>query len=368
MTQPAIKRFLATFSIKISKSTISKMLTEGHDDFHQEKEEIVNAGLEATRYQHIDDTSSRVNGKNHYTHVLCNPYYTAFFTRPKKDRLTLLEILCRDELKFEFNDETYNLMIDLGLPNKRLGELKAFIEYGVLTRDEIDGYLKKIYPNPKKHSTNRRIISEASAIVYYHNSKYAIEHLLCDDAPQFNKIAKHKVLCWIHEGRHYKKLNPVIPPHRVALDAFIERFWDYYSSLLAYKEILSLALAQQLSEEFTQLFSTTTSYDVLDRRIATTLKKQGSLLLVLVYSFLPLHNNPAELGARVQARMRDINLQTISENGTKTKDTFATIVQTARKLGVNIYDYIYDRVSKAFNMTSLADLIIEKTSLIEEPT
>tara|TARA_B110000503_G_scaffold64772_1_gene101965 strand:- start:415 stop:654 length:240 start_codon:yes stop_codon:yes gene_type:complete len=36
------------------------------------------------------------------------------------------------------------------------------------------------------------------------------------------------------------------------------------------------------------------------------------------------------------------------ENGTKTKDTFTTIVQTTRKLGVNIYHYIYDRISKKF--------------------
>ena len=81
------------------------------------------------------------------------------------------------------------------------------------------------------------------------------------------------------------------------------------------------------------------------------------------YTFLPLHNNPAELGARAQARMRDINLQTVSENGTKTKDTFATIVQTARKHSVNIYNYVYDRVTKKFEMPSLANLIANKLSL-----
>jgi len=78
------------------------------------------------------------------------------------------------------------------------------------------------------------------------------------------------------------------------------------------------------------LFSTITGYDALDKRIASTLNNRESLLLVLKFPFLPLHNNPAELGARVQARMRDINLQTISANGTKTKATFATIVQTAK--------------------------------------
>ena len=52
--------------------------------------------------------------------------------------------------------------------------------------------------------------------------------------------------------------------------------------------------------------------------------------------------------------------QTVSQNGTKSKDTFATIVQTARKLKVNVYQYIYDRVTKKFEMPSLAELILLK--------
>ena len=39
-------------------------------------------------------------------------------------------------------------------------------------------------------------------------------------------------------------------------------------------------------------------------------------------------------------RKRDVNLQTITEEGTKANDTFMTIVQTAKKLGVSAYQYI----------------------------
>ena len=122
-------------------------------------------------------------------------------------------------------------------------------------------------------------------------------------------------------------------------------------------------MAQKLSEQFDSLFATTTGYDALDIRIDMTREKKKPLLLVLVHPFLPLHNNGSELGARVQARIRDINLQTICENGTKSKDTFATIVQTARKMGVNIYRYIFDRVSKKYEMPSLAEMIM----VAEEP-
>ena len=53
----------------------------------------------------------------------------------------------------------------------------------------------------------------------------------------------------------------------------------------------------------------------------------------------------------------------ITDEGTKANDTFMTIVQTAKKLSVSAYDYIFDRVSNIFEMLSLAKLIKEKSSL-----
>lgn len=118
MTEIAIERFLKTCGIQISHGKIASMLTEGNDIFHQEKEDIVDAGSKAGLYQQMDDTGSRVKGKNHYTHVLCNDFFTAYFTRRKKNRLTLLELLCRDQLKFMFNQEAYELMVEFGLAKK----------------------------------------------------------------------------------------------------------------------------------------------------------------------------------------------------------------------------------------------------------
>jgi len=363
MTEPAIERFFETAGIEISRSTISRMITDGHEHFHQEKEAIIDAGLESTVYQHIDDTGCRVNGKNYYTHILCNPYFTAYFTRQRKDRLTVLGILCRGELKFLLNQETYELMKAFGLSEKRLKELQALSVNGLMVRREMDQVLSQLFPDPKKHFTNRRIILESAGIIYYQRSEYALQYLMCDDAPQFNKIAVHKALCWIHEGRHYKKLHPIVMIYRDAVEAFIEQFWDFYAELLKYKRAPSVELAEQLSNQFDALFSMVTGCDALDERIAKTFVKKETLLLVLRFPFLPLHNNSAELGARVQARMRDINLQTINEKGTEAKDTFATLVQTARKLGVNIYKYVYDRISRKFEMPSLADLIAEKSKM-----
>lgn len=368
MTIPAIQRFLTTFDIQVAQSTISRILIEGHDNFHKEKEDIFNAGMQSSIYQHVDDTGCRVNGKNHYAHIFCNPFFTAYFTRPNKDRLTLLEILCRGELKYALNQEAYDLMIEFGLATKWQDQITPLLQSEFLTRTEIDAVLEKLFPNPKEQRTNRRVILESAALAYYQQSSWFIQYLMCDDAPQFNKLGLYHALCWIHEGRHYKKLNPLSEMNRKVLDDFLDQFWAYYKTLLNYKQAPSDAAADQLSKHFDSLFATQTGYEALDNRISMTLLKKKALLLVLKHPLAPLENNSAELGARVQARMRDINLQTISENGTKSKDTFATIVQTAKKLGVNIYQYIYDRVSKKFEMPSLAEMILRNSQEIPNTT
>ncbi|VAW84861.1 hypothetical protein MNBD_GAMMA16-1404, partial [hydrothermal vent metagenome] len=169
MSQPAIHRLLTTAGIHIAASTISRIITDDTSIFHEEKADIFAAGLQSTGYQHIDDTGARVNGKNHYTHVLCNPFYTAYFTCPKKDRLTLLGILSGGELSFHLNQEAVQLMIKLKLSKTQRSRIEPLIQSQPMSRAEIDKQLDILFPNPKKHRTQRRIILEASALVAYQN-------------------------------------------------------------------------------------------------------------------------------------------------------------------------------------------------------
>lgn len=356
-TESAIHRFLMNHEIDISTATISRMLTDGHEDFHQEKKAIVQAGLSSTAHQQMDDTGARVNGKNYHTHILCNPFYTAYFTRPGKDRLTIIEILTLGEMFFHFNELSYALMEQMNLSEKRLNILKQRQPKKIMSREEIDSFLNELFPNPRKHQTNRRIILEASAIIAYQQLPHAIPLLLTDDAPQFRQITELLALCWIHDGRHYKKLEPVIPLHRDQLKHFLDQYWIFYHKLHEYKQSPTISLAILLSNEFDALFSTKTGYDQLDERIEKTKIKKDSLLLVLKYPDLPLHNNASELGARTQARYRDISFHTVNEKGTEAKDTFMTIVETAKKVAVNSYQYLRDRISKKLEMPSLASLV-----------
>ena len=162
--------------------------------------------------------------------------------------------------------------------------------------------------------------------------------------------------------RHYKKLTPAVPPHQEKLDEYRKAYWAFYDQLVQYKEQPTAAEAHRLSKKFDRLYSTQTGYAQLDNRIAKTLANIQALSRVLRHPELPLHNNEAELGARAQARARDVSLHTKSKVGTKAKDTFMSLVYTAKKLGVNVYDYFYDRISGKFTLPSLAQLIGEKST------
>ncbi len=360
MTEPAIVEFLQDHGIQISAATVSRIITDHNEQFHAEKKDIVKAGLPSSTYQQMDDTGAKVNGKNYYTHVLCNQYYTAYFTRPNKNRLAILEILAQQELSFEFNESAYALVTQMGLSaevlSKVIEQLKTSINI-VLNRQEIDVLLNSLFSIPNTYKRSRKIILEASAIVAYQKLPCAIKILLTDDAPQFKEITDLLALCWVHDARHYKKLTPIVEEHQNKLNSFLDRYWDYYRKLLDYKNAPSSDLMKSLEAEFDVIFSTKTWYDQLDERIEKTKLKKDSLLLVLKYPELPLHNNASELGARVQARYRDISFQTKNPKGTECKDTFMTIIETAKKLGINVCNYIFDRISKKLDMPSLANLI-----------
>ena len=364
MSEPKVLELLENCGIFISQSTISRILTNDESGFNKEKDEIFRAALESTPFQQVDDTTVRVNGKNQYSQIFCNPYYTAFFTVPHKNRLTILDILlCGKKRTYIFDLKALSLLSDLKVSKKIINQIRELTDEREISEAQMQELLKKIFPDAKKGKNTKTRIMEAAAIASYHSQTKipVVNILLSDDAPQFKKLTAEHVLCWIHEGRHYNRLSPIVPFNVDELKKFKTRFWDYYGVLLKYKENPKPETAVRLSSEFDDLFSTKTGYDSLDDRIEKTRNKKKALLLSLRYPCLPLHNNDSELGARVEKRRQDVSLQTKSEKGTKAKDSFLTVTQTAKKLGVNSYDYIYDRISKTFKMTSLADLIFQNS-------
>jgi hypothetical protein len=185
--------------------------------------------------------------------------------------------------------------------------------------------------------------------------------LLTDDAKQYYYLAILHALCWIHEIRPYRKLNPFLDWHREKLNHFLTDLWKFYEMLREYKKSPDEKQKEFLERKFDELFSTKTGYEELDRRIELTKKQKEKLLLVLTHPEIPLHNNPAEIALREMVIKRNISGGTRSENGKIAWENMMSIMDTCRKMKVSFFDYVKDIFSGEHKMTRLSDLIIQKS-------
>jgi hypothetical protein len=261
---------------------------------------------------------------------------------------------------FLLNSETFTYVDLFKLPTSIVQQLKAFPKDIQLGEEEFLSLLDERLPNlgPQQRS---HVVDAAAVAAYHAQMEFPVIRLLiCDDAPQFKLVTEELALCWIHDGRLYKKLDPCVPYHRQLLDSFLEQYWGFYKQLLTYQQHPTIDAYTLLDNEFDKLFSTVTGYYALDQRIAKTMDKKVSLLMVLDHPEIPLHNNPAELGARKRVRKRVVSFGTRTDDGTKAWDTFMSLSATAKKLGINFYSYLYDRISHSFKITNLADVIYQR--------
>jgi len=59
VTQPLLLEQLREFGVDISAGTLNNILIEDKQDFHNEKDRILNVGLEVSAYINVDDTGAR---------------------------------------------------------------------------------------------------------------------------------------------------------------------------------------------------------------------------------------------------------------------------------------------------------------------
>ena len=357
-SEPKIKEFFENVGIHISAGKISNLLIKRQEGFHAEKDAVYAAGLQSSPWQQTDDTLTRVDGQNQHCHIVCNPVYTSYHTRARKDRLSVLDILRNGRKRlFRLNEEAMGYLGGIKWSKKAWDSLQSW-------QSEQDWeeapFLERLGEGLSRLSKQqRKILNDAAAVAAYHAQRDypVVQALVCDDAPQFNWLGEEKMLCWVHEGRHYKKLTPVVGLHRELLDDFLKDFWEYYHQLLDYRQQPTMEEHLRLENEFDRLFSSHTRYDALDQRIAKTKAKKDNLLLVLQYPELPLHNNASELGVRQRVRKRDVSFGPRTEEGVRAWDTFATLAETVKKLDVSFFHYLNDRISGTNQILPLADLV-----------
>jgi hypothetical protein len=363
VSQPALHTLLTHAGIQIAPSTVSEFLIHHQEVFHQEKSDITLAGLASSPWHQTDDTATRVDGVNQHCHVLCNPLYASYTTLPKKDRLSVLDVLTNGAARtFLLTAEVLASEAVGKMPRKWQRVLATLPLNTPLSEETTLEWFASLMPTLSAQT--QKGVLEAMAVAAYQAQQAVpvVSLLVCDDAPQFPGLTEELALCWVHDARHYQKLLPHLPCFVERLQTFKKAYWKYYDRLLAYRQHPTASERTALWADFDTLFVPETGYGHLDFRVQQTLANKDQLLAVLSHPEIPLHNNASELAVRRRVRKRDVSFGPRSAAGVAAWDTFQTIAATAQKLGVSFLAYVADRVSGLNALPSLASVITERAS------
>lgn len=359
ITEPLLHAKLCQAGILISEGKLNDFLIHKKEAFHEEKNELLLAGIEADNQIETDDTGGRHKGKNQYTNVIGNQWFSVFTTTESKNRANFFRLLQNCKHEYLINEDTVAYLEGLNAPGCLAGYIALSIGDKFTTLEAWEAFL-----------ASRNITQEAQVRLATEAALFAsvIENGIPrnlgvhgDDAGQFDAFIRS--LCWIHEERHYRKIIPTNEQARVDLDQVRDKIWTVYRALKAYQESPNDAAKQVIENQFDDLFlRLVTSSPTLNHRLRLTHEKKEKLLRVLERPNTPLHNNRSESDARAAVIKRKVSGGTRSDAGKDSRDTFLSLIQTCRKLKINFIAFLKDRVCGLYEIPRLADLIRQRSS------
>src|SRR5664280_2379688 len=329
VTQPLLLKQLQDLGVDISSGRLSQFITDGLDMFHEEKDQLLQAGLSVSQYAHTDDTGARHDGKNGYCTHIGNELFAWFSSTESKSRINFLSCLGQGSTQtYVLNAGALAYMEQQKLPSAVLARLEdKTIPIETTTQAGLEAWLESQGINSPRH---RKIITEGALMGgLLAQGIPANLSIISDDAGQFN-VFDH-ALCWIHAERIINRLIALNDDHINAVDAVREQLWQLYRDLKAYKLDPTATQADDIKFRFQTMCTTQTVYATLNQALKRMGNNQHELLRVLDKPYLPLHNNLSERDIRDYVKKRKISGSTRSEAGRKCRDTFASLKKTCLK-------------------------------------
>ncbi len=356
VTQPLLLEQLHELGIDISAGQLSRLLTEGHEAFHQEKAEVLAAGLTSSAYVGVDDTGARHDGRNGYCTAIGNDLFAYFESTDSKSRINFLEVLQGPASAYAINEVTLAYWQRQGLPVPVVDRLRAApLQFADAAAWQVR--LTELGITAKWHV---RLATEGALLGQLVGQGVAPDLVvLSDGAGQFDVLVHAS--CWVHAERPLARAVPYNEAHRAALEGVRQQLWDLYQDLKAYRARPQEAARATLEARFEAFVGQPTAYPT---SIGNVLKEMAThkadLLRVLERPEVPLHNNGTESIIRGYVKTRKISGSTRSEDGRRCRDTFASLKKTCRKLGVSFWAYLGDRLRGLGRVVRLAERIRER--------
>jgi Transposase IS66 family len=362
VTEPLLLAQLWEYGIDISAGQLHRILTENKDYFHQEKGEVLAAGLTESSYLGTDDTGARHRGQNGYCTALGNDRFAYFETSDSKSRLNFLQVLQGSQRDYAINEITLAYWERQKLAAVLVGQLTQGPPEFV-GEQAWQARLAELAISDERHV---RIATEGALLGGLVARGVAADLVvLSDGAPQF--VVFVHASCWIHAERPLAKLVPHNDQHRAEIAKVRSQIWELYQALKAYRATPDEVQQPVLEARFDALVEQRTGYPSIDGVLKEMRDHKADLLRVLERPEVPLHNNAMESDIREFVKRRKISGGTRNDAGRRCRDTFASLKKTCRKLGVRFWDYLQDRVRGLGKIPRLAELIRQKARQTSAP-
>lgn len=354
VTQPLLAEQLREWGVDISTGEINRILSEGKEDFHQEKDDLLKAGLSVSAYITVDDSGARHKGQNGYVTQVGNDDFAWFESTGSKSRINFLELLCAGDKDYRINDQTLSYWKSQKLPQRPLAKLEGHPQRYFSDAEQWEAHLDALQITAARH---RRIATEGALLGSVKKGGRCEDLVIVSDgAGQFN-ILQH-ALCWIHTERLIHTLIPLNEGHREDIAKVRSDIWEFYRELKGYKEQPSDKQKSALNERFDAIFSQRTRYELLNQLLKRIRQNKSELLLVLERPEIPLHTNGSERDIRDYVKKRKVSGGTRSETGRRCRDTFASLKKTCRKQKISFWHYLLDRLTGSGEIPELSELVL----------
>ena len=275
VTRPLILEHLLEMGMDISAGQVDRIIVDGHQCFHEEKDEILRVGLEISDYINVDDTGARHKGKNGYCTHIGNELFAWFESSQTKSRINFLGTLRAGNKDYVLNEAAFDYMEAHGIPRKHIELLEGCGRTVFGNLAEWNTVLESLGINVAMHV---RIITEGALLgsILEHGSVNPKLVIVSDDAGQFDVLLH--ALCWIHAERSILKLIAVNDAQREALEYARSAIWDFYRCLKTYKRSPGQNMKAELVQRFATIFTTKTRYAALNDALKRIHREQTGAL------------------------------------------------------------------------------------------
>ncbi len=353
VAQKLILKQLWEWGVAISSGQLNRLLIHGHESFHEEKAQVLEAGLEVSTHLNVDDTGARHQGKNGYCTHIGNAWFAWFASTESKSRINFLQLLRGEHLDYIVDEVAREYMKAQKLPQAVLALLDQ--DQACTDKAAWQAYLERLGISNERHV---KIATEGALVgsLVHHGLAPGLV-IVSDDAGQFKVAGFLNALCWVHAERTIGQLIAFNDINRQAQETVREQIWTFYKALKAYKRDPNAHDKRRLEQRFDEIFTQKTTYHSLNLALGRLYDNKAELLLVLERPEIPLHNNLSENDIRDYVKRRKISATTRSEAGRKARDTFLSLKKTCQKLGISFWHYLQDRISQNNEIAPLPNLI-----------